>query len=99
MFVLSGENSMLARYILPVFRESSQVFAFNQDKGNIEDAGFISAFIDEIKPKVFINCEGLDQPEACEYNREYAYRLNGRVPADIGGLCRDRDILLIYFST
>ncbi len=99
MFALSGENSLLAGHILPVLRESNQVGAFNQEKGDIADMAFLSAFLDELKPQVFINCEQCLDFDWCEDHREEAYRINGFAPGNIARLCRERNILLVHFST
>lgn len=99
MIILSGANSMLANHVLPVIREDEQTCAFDRDNVDIEDNTKLKKLLDETDPQVFINCSGFENIEECEYKRELAYRLNGFDAGNIAKLCKERDILMVYFSS
>ena len=99
MLVLSGAHSLLARHILPVFRDSYQVVAFDEEQGSINDADFIRTLLDESQPALFINCSEFSLVEDCEFYREKAYSINGFAPGTIADICAERNIKLVHFST
>lgn len=99
MIVLSGGESVLANYILPIIRENYQVCAFGSEKGDIRDNKFIERLIDEVKPKYFINTVQFNDIVKCEIHREEAYHVNAFAIGELAKLCKERDITLIQISS
>jgi dTDP-4-dehydrorhamnose reductase len=99
MIILSGSHTLLGEYLIPLLRDSYQVCAFDDERGDIRDRSFLEALCCEIKPSVFINCAQMDNVEECEYKREDAYTLNGQVPAHLAEICSANGILLVQMSS
>jgi len=99
MILLSGAHSLLARHILPVFRDHYQVVALDEERGSIDDADFIRPLLDESRPSILINCTEFSLMEDCEFYREKAYTINGIAPGILAEICAERDIKLVHFST
>lgn len=99
MYILSGSDTMLAVHLLPLLRDRDQVCAFDRSMGDIGDGTFIDELLDEVKPKVFINCGGMESAEECEFDRERAYAVNALAVGALAERCRDRGVALLQAST
>lgn len=99
MIILSGSHTLLGSCLLPMLRDRHQVCAFDDERGDIRDFSFIESLFREIKPDLFINCAQMDNVEECEYKREDAYTLNGRVPAFIASLCASSKTVMVQLSS
>ena len=99
MIILSGSHTPLGACLLPMLRDSHQVCAFDDGRGDIRDFSFVESHFREIKPDLFINCAQMDNVEECEYKREDAYTLNGRVPAFLATLCAASKAAMVQLSS
>ena len=99
MIILSGSHTPLGECLLPLLRDSHQVCAFDDERGDIRDRAFVESLFNEVNPDIFINCAQMDNVEECEYKREDAYSLNGKVPQHLAGLCAAKGALLVQMSS
>ncbi|MGL4370623.1 MAG: SDR family oxidoreductase [Spirochaetota bacterium] len=99
MIILSGSHTLMGNSLLPLLRDEYQVCAFDDERGDIKDRDFLEKLCSEIRPSLFINCAQVDNVEECEYKREEAYTLNGKVPSYIADICACRKISLIHLSS
>ncbi len=99
MVLLTGENTTLATYLLPLLRNEFQVCSFDSGKGDLCDPSFLNSLFNEIMPDVCINCEEIGDYADAEANRERAYAVNGFAPGLLGEECKRFGITLIHIST
>jgi dTDP-4-dehydrorhamnose reductase len=99
MIILSGSQTLLANYLLPLLRDEHQVCAFDAERGDIRDRVFVEQLFSEMRPTVFINCVQNGNLEECEYKREEAYNINGFVPGMIADLCNVKKTLFVQISS
>lgn len=59
----------------------------------------IDRVLGEINPDVVINCAAYTNVELAESEPEKAFETNALSPAYLAGYCKNKDILLIHFST
>ena len=59
----------------------------------------LPGYIDEIKPKIIINCAAFTKIDAAEHNQELCFWLNSIVPQYLAKYTTSRAIKLIHFST
>ena len=99
MIILSGSHTPLGECLLPLLRNTHQVCAFDDERGDIRDHSFVESLFNEVKPDVFINCAQMDNIEECEYKREDAYTLNGKVPQFLAEMCAEKKALFVQGSS
>ena len=99
MIILSGSDSILAQSILPILREKSKVFAFDQTRGSVNDPSFLSRLAEDTKATFFINCAEMNNAEECAYKREEAYNINSFAAGEIAKACKNFNIKLIHASS
>lgn len=66
---------------------------------DVLDDASVERLIDEIRPRLIVNCAALVALSACEERVELAYRLNARAVAVLAGMADATDAQLIQIST
>lgn len=99
MIVVSGQNSVSAKYLIPLLRNKYKVMAFDDDQGNIRNYDFLENLFSEIKPEIFINLKEVSDIISCEYSRENCYNTNSFPLKHISKLCVKHNTKLIQLST
>ncbi|KAI8642932.1 RmlD-like substrate binding domain-containing protein [Parasitella parasitica] len=78
--------------------------AFSRTKGDLAkldltDAAAVERFLKEQKPDVLVHCAAERRPDVAERDRDAVLRLNVETPRDLGKICKETGIMLIYIST
>ncbi len=76
-----------------------EVVASDSSRMDIRDKDSLSAFLEETKPEVVINCAAYTAVDLAEEEREKARAVNAEAAANMAGLCRDSGIKLLHYST
>jgi dTDP-4-dehydrorhamnose reductase len=94
---------MLASRLIPYFESKrNEAVGFDivgLDKGDITDKEWLCRWLKTIKPDIFINCAGYTNVDDCEKNKKKVFEINGKAPAVLADICREKNIFLIHFST
>jgi len=101
--LLTGSNGTLGKAFRalskePKYKDIEWVFTTRQDMDvtNLEQCKTV---IDAQKPDVLINLAAWNAVDRAETESEGAFMLNRSVPADLTGLCVDRRIRMVHYST
>ncbi|KAL7317868.1 hypothetical protein PS15m_004168 [Mucor circinelloides] len=105
--VITGASGLLGRAAVKQFKNAGcQVIgtAFSRSKGDLikldlTDANAVEHFLREQKPDVLVHCAAERRPDVAERDRDAVLRLNVETPRNLGSICKDNGIMLIYIST
>jgi len=77
----------------------ARVVGVDIDTLDITDAGAVGRALGEIRPDAVINCAGMTNVDACETQREAAFRANALGPMHLARACADTGAALLHLST
>jgi len=99
--LLTGSNGMLAKEFISECRNRKDctIIAPEEKECNITDISSIKNAVNSINPQVLINCAAYTDVDACERNQEKAFSINGEGVKNLAQVCKEKDILLVHFST
>lgn len=95
--LILGSKGMLGQELLKVFGSG----AMGWDKGDVDvtQVESLKLRVESLKPSAIINCVAYNDVDGAEVNKDAAFLLNEKVPADLSVICNELDIPLIHFST
>ena len=82
----------------PRFAET-RVVGVDIDTLDITDAGAVDRTLREIQPNAVINCAAMTAVDACEAQREAAFRANALGPLHLARACTETGAALLHVST
>ena len=97
--VVLGAGGRLGAALVREFRSKHQVAGFNHaqlDLANLDDA---RGKLDATNFDVLINAAAFTNVDACETERDRAFRINAEAPGVLAEICNEKDAKLIHFST
>ena len=97
--VILGAGGRLGAALMREFRPKYDVMGFNHaqlDLSNLED---LRAKVDATAFDVLINAAAFTNVDACETERDRAFRINAEAPGIVAEICNGKDAKLIHFST
>jgi dTDP-4-dehydrorhamnose reductase len=97
--VVLGAGGRLGAALVREFRPKYQVADFNHaqvDLANLDDA---RGKLDAMNFDVLINAAAFTNVDACETERDRAFRINAEAPGVLAEICNEKDAKLIHFST
>ncbi len=97
--VVLGAGGRLGAALVREFRPKYQVAGFNHaqlDLANLDDA---RGKLDAMNFDVLINAAAFTNVDACETERDRAFRINAEAPGVLAEICNEKDAKLIHFST
>jgi len=77
----------------------ARVVGVDVDTLDITDAGAVARALREIRPDAVINCAGMTDVDACETQRETAFRVNALGPMHLARACAENGAALLHMST
>ena len=97
--VILGAGGRLGAALMREYREKYDLAGFNHaqlDLANLDDArGKLGA----MNFDVLINAAAFTNVDACETERDRAFRINAEAPGVLAEICNEKDAKLIHFST
>lgn len=90
---------MLARAIAEVLSPREQVSGASHAEADIADEKAMRAVLTAAEPDVVVNAAAFTDVDACETQKELAFRVNAEGPRNLAILCKDLDIPLMHIST
>jgi dTDP-4-dehydrorhamnose reductase len=96
---LTGKQGMLARAIAEVLSPRHQIIAASHAEADIADENAMRKIVETAQPDAVVNAAAFTDVDACETQKELAFRINAEGPRNLAGTCRDLDIPLLHIST
>lgn len=90
---------MLARAIAEVLSPREQVSGASHAEADITDETAMRAVLAAAEPDVVVNAAAFTDVDACETQKELAFRVNAEGPRNLAIICRDLDVPLMHIST
>jgi dTDP-4-dehydrorhamnose reductase len=97
--VLIGKNGQLGSDCRQVFARAHELVALDVDDLDITDAQRVEEMVRGLGPDVVINCAAFTRVDACEQERELAYRLNVAGPGHLAASLARHGGTLVHIST
>jgi dTDP-4-dehydrorhamnose reductase len=97
--VILGAGGRLGAALMREYREKYDLAGFNHaqlDLVNLDDA---RGKLGGMNFDVLINAAAFTNVDACETERDRAFRINAEAPNILAQICNDKDAKLIHFST
>lgn len=99
-FIILGAGGQLGReWVQQLVMRDEQVYAYSHEDLDISDSDALERILDHVTPTVLVNCAAYTKVDQAESEPEQARLINTIVPGRIAGICRERDILLVHYST
>ncbi|MGH2448870.1 MAG: dTDP-4-dehydrorhamnose reductase [Chloroflexota bacterium] len=96
--LITGGDGQLAGDLIHSFEQHSAL-AVGRDQLDITNTHQVEQWLDHRRPDVLVNTAAFHQVDRCESNPEQSFVVNAAAPANLAALCRERDILLVHYST
>lgn len=90
---------MLARAIAEVLSPRHQITAFSHAEADIADQSAMRKTLEIAQPDAVVNAAAFTDVDACQTQREWAFRANAEGPRNLAILCKELDIPLMHIST
>lgn len=90
---------MLARAIAEVLLPREQVSGTSHAEADIADEKAMRRVLETAKPDIVVNAAAFTDVDACETQKEFAFRVNAEGPRNLALICKDLDIPLMHIST
>jgi dTDP-4-dehydrorhamnose reductase len=99
-FIILGAGGQLGReWVQQLVMFDEQVHAYTYEDLDISDSDALERILDHVQPTVLVNCAAYTKVDQAESEPEQARLINTIVPGRIAGICHDRDILFVHYST
>jgi dTDP-4-dehydrorhamnose reductase len=90
---------MLARAIAEVLSPREQIIGASHAEADIADENAMRKVLEEVQPDAVVNAAAFTDVDACETQKELAFRVNAEGPRNLAVICKDLDIPLMHIST
>jgi dTDP-4-dehydrorhamnose reductase len=97
--VILGSGGRLGAALLREYREKYDLAGFNHaqlDFANLDD---VRQKLGAMNFDVLINAAAFTNVDACETERDRAFRINAEAPGVLAEICNEKDAKMIHFST
>lgn len=90
---------MLARAIAEVLSPRYRIIGASHAEADIADEDALRKVIEAVQPDAVVNAAALTNVDACETQKDLAFRVNSQGPRNLAIVCKDLDIPLMHIST
>ncbi len=97
--VLVGKNGQLGSDCLQVFSKAHALVALDDKELDITDPIQVEETVRRLKPEVIVNCAAFTKVDACEQERDLAYRINVSGPRHLAASLARHGGMLLHIST
>ena len=98
-FVILGAGGRLGAALMREFRPKHDVVGFNHAQLDLLNLEGLREKVGATTFDVLINAAAFTNVDACETERDRAFRINAEAPGILGEICNEKDAKLIHFST
>ncbi len=97
--LIAGGQGQIGTDLQAVLRGEFEVLAPGKVDLDITQGSSIARFLDQGRPSYCVNAAAFTKVDACETERDLAWRTNGEGPGFLAWACRERGIPLLQLST
>ena len=97
--LISGGAGQSGRDCTKVLAKSHEVISVDLGALDIADWAAVSAFVQDVKPDVILNCAAFTKVDDCETKKELAWKVNVEGPKNLAAAAESRGSRLIHIST
>ena len=97
--VIIGAGGRLGAALMRQYREKYDLAGFNHAQLDLANLDDVRAKLGAMNFDVLINAAAFTNVDACETERDRAFRINAEAPAVLAEICNEKDAKLIHFST
>lgn len=90
---------MLARAMAEVLSDRDRIGGASHAEADIADENAMRGILEAAGPDVVVNAAAFTDVDACETQKELAFRVNAEGPRNLALICKDLDIPLMHIST
>lgn len=94
-----GADGFLGRGLTTFFQAGQGHSRWLKDSQKFHSASSLLKSLNEIKPKLIVNCMAITNSNYCEEYPEEAFWVNGKLPGLLAEYCRNNEARLIHIST
>ena len=97
--VVLGAGGRLGAALVREFRPKYDVAGFNHAQLDLANLDDVRGKLGAMNFDVLINAAAFTNVDACETERDRAFRINAETPGILAEICNEKDAKLIHFST
>ena len=99
--IITGCNGQLGRAMNKVLEGNNEYELVNTDVAELDitDIDAVISFVEKVKPYAIVNCAAYTAVDACEVNKELAYKINAIGPRNLAIAAEKYNAKLIHVST
>jgi dTDP-4-dehydrorhamnose reductase len=97
--VILGAGGRLGAALLREYREKYDLTGFNHAQLDLANLDDVRGKLGAMNFDVLINAAAFTNVDACETERDRAFRINAEAPGVLAEICNEKDAKLIHFST
>src|SRR3954453_8862247 len=94
-----GAGGRLGAALIREFRPKYEVVGFNHAQLDLSNLAGVREGLGATTFDVLINAAAFTNVDACETERDLAFRINAEAPGILAEICNEQDAKLIHFST
>ncbi len=99
MILVTGAKGLLGSDLVRVLSKEYEAIGVGKEDFDITDKGATLKSIRDIAPELVIHTAAYTKVDACESNREFAFRVNRDGAGNVAMACREVGARLFYIST
>jgi dTDP-4-dehydrorhamnose reductase len=97
--VILGASGRLGAALMREFRPKYDVMGFNHAQLDLSNLKGLREKVRDTTFDVLINAAAFTNVDACETERDRAFRINAEAPGILAEICNEKDAKMIHFST
>ena len=97
--VILGAGGRLGAALMREYREKYDIAGFNHTQLDLANLDDVRRKLGAMNFDVLINAAAFTNVDACETERDRAFRINAETPGVLAEICNEKDAKLIHFST
>src|SRR5438105_4298971 len=97
--VIIGSGGRLGAALMRAYQGKFGLIGFIHGQIDLENFDEIEELITPLEFDLLINCAAMTNVDMCEEQPEEAFRVNGGAPDVLAGICQNKNVRMIHFST
>lgn len=97
--LITGAGGQVGCDLAATAPKNATVRACSHGQLDITSDSAVETVISEFRPDLMFNCAAYTAVDACETNRETAWKANAEAPGQIARICRSAGVRLVHLST
>ena len=94
-----GSEGQVGTSLCNLFENICNLLPLNKKQLDLQDIDTIKSYLNNFRPDIIINAAAFTNVELAEKNQSVAFEINSNALEVLSNECRERNIILIHFST